>query len=148
RGAAILIDRYHLVEHTKDLLYNDARTAGVLPAFAYQSGYGLSYGVKAFHDDVFGNDEEVNVAASYGGIYRQRYGLSFVGDQISHTPLWLEARASYEAKPALLFHGFGNETMSDTTAGVGPREAHVATRFREDRVMGRLTVGASIGELS
>lgn len=147
RGAAILIDRYHLIEHTKDILYNDARTAGVLPAFAYRSGYGLSYGVKAFHDNVFGNDEEINVAAGYGGMYDQFYGMSFVGEQIAHTPLWVEARAGYEIKPALFFYGIGNEPVSDPTPGVGPFEAAVATRFKEQRWLGKLTVGASIGEL-
>lgn len=146
RGAAILIDRYHLIEHTKDVLYNDARTAGVLPAFGYQSGYGFTYGLKAFHDDLFGNDEELNVAAAFGGILVQGYGASFVGDQIAHTPLWVEARASYELKPALFFQGIGNEPVSDPTPGVGPREAQVATRFREGRAMGKLTLGASIGD--
>jgi len=146
RGAAILIDRYHLIEHTKDILYNDARTAGVLPAFGYQTGYGFTYGLKAFHDDLFGNDEELNVAAAFGGIFVQGYGASFVGDQIAHTPLWIEARAAYELKPALFFQGIGNEPVADATPGIGPRESDVATRFREGRAMGLLTVGASIGD--
>lgn len=147
RGAAIAIERYHLIEHTKDLLYNDARTAGVLPSLGYQSGYGLEYGLKTFHDDLFGNGEELNVAASYGGIRVQGYGLSFVGDQIAHTPLWIESRLGYDAKPALLFYGFGNEPISDPAPGIAPREAAVATRFREDRLMAKLTIGSSIGEL-
>ncbi len=146
RGAAILIDRYHLIEHTKDILYNDARTAGVLPAFGYQTGYGFTYGLKAFHNDLFGNDEELNVAAAFGGIFVQGYGASFVGDQIAHTPLWIEARAAYELKPALFFQGIGNEPVPDSTPGVGPRESDVATRFREGRAMGTLTLGASIGD--
>ncbi len=146
RGAAILIDRYYVIEHIKDILYNDARTAGVLPSFSYQSGYGLTYGLKAFHNDLFGNDEELDVAASYGGILLQGYGMSFIGDQIAHTPLWVEARASYEAKPALFFHGIGNEPVSDPSSGVAPREAAVATRYRENRAMGKLTVGTSIGD--
>lgn len=146
RGAAILIDRYHLIEHTKDLLYNDARTAGVLPAFGYQTGYGLTYGLKAFHNDLFGNDEELNVAAAFGGIFVQGYAASFIGDQIAHTPLWVEARAAYEVKPALFFQGIGNTPVPDATPGVGPRESDVATRFREARAMGTLTLGASIGD--
>lgn len=147
RGAAILVDRYHLIEHTKDILYNDARTAGVLPAFGYQTGYGLTYGLKAFHNDLFGNDEELNVAAAFGGILVQGYGMSFVGDQVAHTPLWLEARAGYDVRPALYFDGIGNESLSDTAGtGLAPRDAAVATRFREARAFGTLTVGASIGD--
>jgi len=146
RGAAILVDRYHLIEHAKDILYNDARTAGVLPAFGYQTGYGFTYGLKAFHNDLFGNDEELNIAAAFGGILVQGYGASFDGDQIAHTPLWIEARASYELKPALFFHGIGNETVADSSPGIGPREASTATRFRESRALGLLTLGASIGD--
>ena len=147
RGAAILIDRYYLVEHTKDLLYNDERTAGILPALGYQSGYGVTYGAKVFHDDLFGNDEEINLAARYGGIFVNSYGMSFVGDQIAHTPLWVEANGAWENKPALFFHGIGDETETDLSPGVSPREASIATRFREKRAMGRLTMGASVGDL-
>lgn len=146
RGLAIAIDRYHLIEHTVDLLYNDERTAAVIPGASYQSGYGLSFGGKAFHNDVFGNGEEASISAKYGGLYRQAYRLAFDGDQIAHTPLWIETETDYEAKPALLFFGLGNESKSDSGANLAAREAAVATRFREDRWVARLTVGTSIGE--
>src|SRR6187399_2631812 len=69
RGLATLVDKYHLIEQVKDVLYNDARNAAVVPTLGYQNDYGFTGGIKAFHNDVFGNDEELSGSAEYGGLY-------------------------------------------------------------------------------
>lgn len=146
RGTAILLDRYYVIENVKDVLYNDERTAGVLPNVSYTSGYGFSAGVKAFHDDLFGNEEELKASAMYGGLYLQGYKLSFVGERAFHTPLWLEAHARYEVKPALWFSGYGNRNLSGTGTNLEPRDQSVGTRYRENRVLAALLIGSSVGE--
>lgn len=145
RGTAVLIDRHHVVEHVEDILYNDERTAGVLPSLSYQSGYGFSAGARAFHDDLLGNDEELRASAQYGGLYLQGYKLTFAGDRVAHTPLWLEAHARYEAKPALWFSGFGNQDLDDAGTDLAPREAAVGSRYRENRGLLALTLGSTVG---
>ena len=145
RGLATLVDEYHLVERVKDILYNDARTAAIIPTVGYQNDYGFTGGVKAFHNDVFGNDEEASVSAEYGGLYQQAYKVSFEGDEISHSPLWLEVALRYEFKPGILFWGIGNRPLSEAgPAPVDPRQAAIETRYRENRALASLLVGQTI----
>ncbi len=148
RGAAILVDKYHVVEHVKDVLYNDARTAGIIPTLGYRSEYGVTGGAKAFHNDLFGNEEELALSAEYGGVYLQAYKLSFEGDQVSHSPLWLESDLRYEHRPGVLFWGIGNQSLDSgsVSAGADPHEVARETRFRETRFMASALVGETIEE--
>jgi outer membrane protein assembly factor BamA len=147
RGALTLVDRYHLVEHTEDLLYNDERTAAIYPTASYQTGYGLSYGVAAFHEDVFGHAEEISGEARYGGLYQQAYKASFEAERTGGSLLWLELDARWEAKPALLFFGIGNRSLSSTATNADPRDVAVATRHRERRFMANATLGSVYGKI-
>ncbi len=145
RGLAVLVDEYHLVERVEDVLYNDARTAAIVPTLGYQSEYGFTGGVKAFHDDVLGNDEEASVSAEYGGLYQQAYKLKFEGDEVLHSPLWLEVAVRYEFKPGVLFWGIGNRSLSEAGAEpVDPRAAAIETRYRENRTLASLLVGETM----
>ncbi len=146
RGALTLVDRHHLVEHTEDLLYNDERTAAVYPAGSYQTGYGLSYGVGAFHENLFGHQEEISGEARYGGLYQQAYKASFEAERLAGTALWLEVDTRWEAKPALLFFGIGNRSLRPAVANADPRDIAVATRHRENRFMANLTAGRVYGQ--
>lgn len=142
RKLATWVDHSYVVPRVVDLLYNDARTAAIVPVAGFSTGNGLSAGLKVFHSDLVGNGENLEAAAQYGGLYNQGYKLSFEGDGVARTPLWLDASARWETKPALFFNGIGNEPVpGDTAALADPRSAAVATRFREARAMGALTVG-------
>ena len=145
RGLATLVEEYHLVEQVEDVLYNDARTAAVVPTLGYQTDYGFTGGLKAFHNDVFGNDEEVSGSAEYGGLYQQAYKLSFEGDQIGYSPLWLEINLRYEYKPGVLFWGIGNEPVSEAGDDpADPRASAIETRYRENRALASVLVGETI----
>jgi len=149
RGLATVVDQYHLVAQVQDLLYNDARTAAVIPTLGYQNEYGFTGGLKVFHNDVFGNDEEASVAAEYGGVYQQAYKLSFEGDEVGHSPLWLEAALRYEFKPGVLFWGIGNQSASAARPEpVDPRAAAIESRYRENRALASLLVGETIRQNS
>ena len=147
RGLAVLVDEYHLVERVKDILYNDAHTAGIVPTIGYQTDYGFTGGVKVFHDDVLGNDEEASVSAEYGGLYQQAYKFKFEGDEVAHSPLWLQVALRYEFKPGVLFSGIGNRSLSEAGAEpVDPRAAAIETRYRENRALASLLIGETIRE--
>jgi hypothetical protein len=143
---AVVLERHAVVEHTIDLLYNDERTAAILPALSSQTGYGFSYGVTAFHEDLFGHDEELSAKAKYGGLYLQGYQVAFNGDHVGGSSVWIDSAVRYEHKPALLFHGIG-DPPSGTGDGtlLDPRAASIATRFRQERFLGLLGAGLSVG---
>lgn len=133
-GALWLINEYSLDERLIDLLYNDERTAAVLPLFLYIPGQGPRAGLTLFHKDLFGNDEEGRIAAKFGGVDGQSYDVSFQADRLRDTHLWLEAQARYEVEGRRPFVGIGT---LDSNA--------VETRFKETRFLGRVRAGTTYG---
>lgn len=147
RAIATVVDEYAIVERTKDLLYfNEEETAGIFPTATAQTRYGLSLGAQVFHNDLFGHEEHVSARAAYGGIFQQGYQLLFEGDRIGGSRLWLETRLRYEKQPAILFYGIGDAPEGDPQlAGMDPRAASVATRFRQERFLALLRAGPTLG---
>jgi Omp85 superfamily domain len=147
RGLATVIDEYALVERTKNLLYfNDEETAGIFPTFTAQTAYGLSLGARIFHNDLFGHEEHISARATYGGLFQQGYQLLFEGDSIGGSRLWLETRVRYEKKPGILFYGLGDAPKgSSDLQNIDPRAASVPTRFRQERFLGLLRLGPTLG---
>lgn len=133
-GALWLINEYSLDEKLIDLLYNDERTAAVLPLFLYIPGQGPRAGLTLFHKDLFGNDEEARIAAKFGGVDGQSYDVSFKADRLRDTHLWLEAQTRYEVEGRRPFVGVGT---LDSNA--------VETRFKESRFLGRVRAGTTYG---
>ncbi len=147
RGLATVVDQNKLIERTEDLLYNDERTAGILPTAAYQSGYGLSFGARIFHSNLLRHGEELSAEARYGGLYQQAYKVSFEGLRVGGSPLWIDFDSRFEVKPALLFFGYGNASRTSGGQDLGPRDAAVGTRHREQRFMSSLTLGVTNGKV-
>ncbi len=142
------IDRNKLVPRVIDLFYFDqAHTTGFYPTASSESGYGFSYGAKVFHNDVLGHEESASIKGTFGGRYVQAYELAFEGDRVGGSRLWLESRARYEVQPARLFFGLGNREIQATPGDLGPRDASIATRFRQERALGMLRIGGTIGGL-
>ncbi|MCB9650862.1 MAG: BamA/TamA family outer membrane protein [Deltaproteobacteria bacterium] len=129
RQSLRLVEKYHVVEQVEDLLYNDARTAGILPTFTGFPGAGFSGGARVFHHDLFGHQESVALSAVYGGLYTQAYHLSFSADHVGGGRLWFEGGVSYEAKPNLYFYGLGAPDEAEAGTNLDPRAAAVETRF-------------------
>ena len=149
RQAAVLNDRYAVAEHVVDVLYNDERTAAIVPTASYQSGFGPSFGASAFHKDLLGHEEKLKLKAAFGGLYQQAYQLSFQGDRVAGSRFWVESRARYEVNPGLLFRGLGDPPGADPPEGgalYDPSEADAVTRFRQDRFLGLLRWGYVLGQ--
>lgn len=141
-----VFEEYKIVEHTIDFLYNDERTAGFIPTFDFFSSQGATFGARAFHDDVLGNGERISVTAKAGGIVSQTFDLSFGGDRLGGSPLWLEGGARYEKNPRLFFDGIGNlEPTTSFTGLQSPYVAAVPTRFSQERTLARLRAGTTHG---
>ncbi len=148
REAAALLDRYAVVENVIDILYNDDRTASILPSLSLQSGYGLSYGLSASHTNLFGHAEEGALKAKFGGIYLQGYEASLKGDHIGGSHVWTNAVLRYEYKPALWFQGIGDPAADSAGAGLAdPRVTAIATRYRQQRFLASVGAGYSVGDV-
>jgi hypothetical protein len=139
--AFAFLDEHAVAERVREVLYNDERTAGIVPKLSVDSFFGLSLGAKAFHENLAGHGEFGSVEARFGGLYDSVTQVVFRANRFGGSPLWLESVTRYESKPALLFQGIGEPDEANTGTGLDPREAAVATRFHERRLLGLLRSG-------
>lgn len=139
----VLVDKYAVVERVRDVLYNDERNAGIVPKLSLDSFFGLSLGAKAFHENLGGHGELGSVEARFGGYYDSVTQALFRANHFGGAPLWLESLTRYESKPGLLFQGIGEPTGSVARTGIDPRDAAIATRFHERRLLALLRSGYS-----
>lgn len=134
-GMLWLINEYDLIAQIEDVLYNDERTAAILPLVLFLPGQGLRLGVTAFHDDILGHGEHGAISAKWAGAETQSYEISLDGDRFGGSHLWLEAKARYELEPGLYFSGIGI-----------PPSNIVDSRFSQERFLGKLRLGTTYGE--
>lgn len=140
------IDEHALVEEAVDVLYNDERTAAIVPTVAFDSFFGPSAGLKAFHEDLAGHDEYGSIEALFGGMYSLATQVHFRAEHYRGTRLWLESLARFEGEPGLLFQGIGyGQESSSGAALLDPRQGSVATRFSEQRLLALLRAGYGFG---
>ncbi len=140
------LDRHAIVEKVTDILYNDARTAAVLPTFSVDSTFGPSFGLKAFHRDLAGHDEYASMEARFGGMYKLASQLHFRANNFGGTHLWLESVARFESEPGLLFQGIGHGREGGQPAGLSdPRDVAIKTRYSEQRWLSLLRAGYTLG---
>jgi hypothetical protein len=138
-------ERRRIIEHVEDFLYNDARTAGLVPALAYQTGIGPSYGFTVFHDDLSGFEDKVAFDARFGGRYVQAYQLGFAGDRVLGSRYWAESVVRFEIQPRLRFQGYGDPHEAATGTNLGPHDAAVQTRFQQTRLLYLARFGYTMG---
>ena len=132
-GAIRLEDEYHVLSWLEDLVYNDARTAAVIPYGAIDSHFGPSVGMVAFHDDAFGHEEKLHLSARFGGREKQAYELSFaaghttsVGAMVNTKLEWIGSGAAGVTSRRLGCCGSGRFTLNFRGRGL---PAVVATRL-------------------
>lgn len=129
-------------------LWNRAETIGWRPLLQFQGGYGLSGGVRLFHEDLFGHEEQLDVDALVGGIYLQAYQLRFHGGRIGGSRVWLDTRGRYDVSPRLVFAGVGTpprRTVPPPPEGYDPRLEDRRTRYSQRRGLAALRVGYGFG---
>jgi hypothetical protein len=127
-------DRYHLDELYYRVFFNDARTIGLIPTGAFESGFGINVGARFVDRDVFGAREHLAIEARSGGRYRQVYKAALQSGGRLGDRLGLELDGQYELRPQDPFYGIGDNDNSALPAGpVDPRvdPAAVETRYRE-----------------
>ena len=144
REAIQFADEHAIVEKIEDVLYNDARTAAIVPTFGVDSFLGPTVGLKAFHEDLAGHQEYGSAEVKFGGMYKLATQLHFNADRFGGTRLWVESVARFESEPGLLFQGIGNGSVTTGTA-LDPRAGAVATRFSEQRLLSLQRVGYTFG---
>jgi hypothetical protein len=129
-------ERHKLIEEVEDILYNDARTAGIVPSFSFLSSQGPTVGVQAFHDDLGGHEEKGTIDAKFGGRFTQAYEVTFEADRFLGSPWWVETITRYEVQPRLLFEGYGDDAPElENGVNLGPRDGAVETKFRQRRAL-------------
>ena len=141
RGGVWAYDRYHLNERWYQLFFNDARTIGLYPTGALESGFGISgltLGARFVDRDTFGGHEHFAVEAAVGVDYhfKQLYALNY---RTTH----VELDAGYEVRPRDPFYGIGNgEMVATAPAGmINPltTDTAVQTRYGQQRARARIT---------
>lgn len=135
RGILHVLGRYQIVEHVIDILYNDERTAAILPSFSFLGSQGVTVGATAFHGGWGKHDEKVSVSAKFGGEFVQRYELEFTAPRVAGTLLSLDVSTRFEMQPRLRFYGYGpgkiDQDLPEEPGGL--RATNVQTRYRQRR---------------
>ncbi len=138
-------EKHKVAERTVDLLYNDARTAAILPTASFLTSYGLTFGLQAFDNNLGGHGEKASVSVLGGGMYSLAGQLQFQADRLFGSRAWVESRVLYERRPQMLFQGVGDEDEPSQAPG-DPRATHLRTRFRENRFLALQRIGYTIGD--
>jgi hypothetical protein len=138
------LDEHKVIEHVEDVLYNDERTAGIVPTFSADTVLGPTVGARAFHDDLAGHGEKGSIKASFGGRFEQAYEVSFKADRTGGTPLWLESTTRFDREPSLRFYGLGDRPTTDQLGD--PRGEPIEAYYRHQRLMWLNRAGYTFGE--
>ncbi len=148
RGLLWVYGRYQIGDRARQIFFNDAGTVGLYPTAFAETGFGLNFGGRLLHRDLFGNSERLRLRASYGGRYRQLYSIKLSSGELVSDRVAFELEADYEQFPKSRFSGLGNGDLSEVDF-VDPlvdpitSTTAVATRYRHDDY--RLAAVADVG---
>lgn len=134
RGALWLDTRYHVRDLYYRVFFNDARTIGLYPTVAFDTGFGYNVGAKFVDRDVFGARESLSLAASTGGEYRATVSASARTGRRLGDVLELAGIAAFDRRPHDRFYGIGNADLGPApSAPVDPRvdTTAVETSYRQ-----------------
>lgn len=127
-------DRYQLDALYYRVFYNDARTIGLIPTVAFDSGFGLSAGAQFVDRDLLGQHELLSIEAASGGRYHGVIKTMLGSGARLGERLAIELDGQYELRPRDPFYGIGNHSDSVSPgAPVDPAidPTAVETRYRE-----------------
>jgi outer membrane protein assembly factor BamA len=147
--AARAEEKYDVIETIDDVLFNDARTFGVVPSAFYETGFKPSIGARVIHRDLFGQREGLKLRALYADVGQQVYTMDLSSGR-RFDDLRLHAGAAYERYDALRFYGLGTAEQIERVRGLGPISAFerdIATSAYYSNEEGRGAIGLS-GQLS
>ncbi|MEM9491046.1 MAG: BamA/TamA family outer membrane protein, partial [Myxococcota bacterium] len=144
-------NRYQLEDRFRQIFFNDTETVGVYPVAFVEAGFGLNAGARIIVRDIFAEDFRFRVRASYGGRFRQYYGVKLESGELFGDRLELELLGEYQIFPKSRFAGIGNGDLQDYMAGAPlidalNDETAIATRFRHDDYRVELATLAHIND--
>jgi hypothetical protein len=107
RGGLWAYDRFDLKERYLDLFFDDTRTYGLVPTARLRSGYGVTWGARFVHRDLFGEREHLSLRAATGGRYQQLTSARLrSGERFGR--LQVELDGEIERRPKDAYYGIGN----------------------------------------
>lgn len=127
-------ERYHLNELYYRVFFNDARTIGLVPTLAFDSGFGVTAGGRFVDRDLLGAQEHLLIEAASGGRYHGVIKTALQSGDRLGDHLAIELDGQYELRPKDPFYGIGNHSDSALPAApVDPAldPAAVEARYRE-----------------
>jgi hypothetical protein len=145
-GLVWVTERYQLIERFDRLVWNDDHTIGLLPTLRLEAGFGFNAGAHLVHKDLFGERERLDLRASGGGRFRQRYAAGLrSGNRFGR--LAFETEAEYERRPRDPFYGIGNaDTMSAPSLDpLDPIDGGLESRYRHDLARMKSVASLRIG---
>jgi hypothetical protein len=150
RLGAYLYERYQLTDRFQAMFFNDTGTIGMFPVALFETGFGLNFGLRFVHKDLFGRSEGLRLRASYGGRFRQIYTAKLTSGNRLGERVSLEVDGAYEIRPKDLFYGIGNGDAVDAgtiTMPIDPLsdDTAVLTRFRQRVTSLVLTADLALG---
>lgn len=140
------IEKQAVIEHLIDFFYNDARTAAILPSAALSNEYGNAAGVLVFHKDLLKFKERLQFEALYGGRDIQSYEVSFKGDQLAGSSIWIDSRFLYAIRASQRFAGIGNNGEENNSNKLDPRFSNRVTRYGVDSGEIMFKIGYGFGD--
>jgi hypothetical protein len=115
RATIWTLDRYKVPERYIQLFFDDSETYGLYPTLVLDSSYGLTYGGRFVHRNLFGAHEKVSLRAATGGEYRaQAIATVSTGERLG-TSASFAATGEIERRPKDAFYGIGNSVESVET---------------------------------
>jgi hypothetical protein len=139
-----LLEEHKVLGHIEDFLYNDARTAAIVPSLSADTIFGPTIGVRAFHDDLAGHGEHGHVSARFGGRFEQAYEVGLRADRTAGSRLWIDSTGRFEREPALRFYGIGDVPTSGEAGD--PRALDAEAFYRHQRLLLKNRVGYTFGD--
>jgi hypothetical protein len=100
------------------------------PTVAYRLDFGPTFGLRAFHKDLFGHREAAVFTVRLGGRYIQFYSLDMGFPRLRGGRYYAATSASFSDAGNLIFRGLGNAVPVAGGVDLDPRDGSVETRFK------------------
>lgn len=118
----------------KHLFYSCDSKLAWAPAVLYRSEFGLNYGFRLMHRNLYGNGEHARFRLLFNGNQVQYYSIIGGAPRIDRGRYYLTVSAHFSDEGNLLFRGLGNPSETGDGSGLDPREAAVTTRYKKTQI--------------
>lgn len=120
-----------VAKRIKYVFYRCDNRVAWYPTLAYRLDFGPTFGLRAFHKDLFGNREAAVLSMRMGGRYIQAYRVDLGFPRLADGRYYATGSAGFSDAGNLIFRGFGNAPPGSPGAGSDPRDVAVETRFKK-----------------